>query len=312
MTHIAIIGASGFIGEHLLAALARRRQFDVRVLTRTKKIELQNGPHVTFLEGDLLKPETLDIMFEPGCTVINLAYLAYGSKRDNLDAMKNLAEACARKKVKRLIHCSTAVVVGATQEDWVDEDTLCNPVTEYEKIKLEIENVLFEKSLGAFELSILRPTAVFGRGGKNLFKLAKGLDIDNLWLNYAKSCLFYRRSMNLVSVENVVEALIFLLNTDSEVDREIFIISDDDSPMNNYWDIENLLLEKLGKSFPVKSVPLPLMFLGMLRQIFGKPAVNLSVKYSDKKLASFGFKKPQSLADGIESFASYYIKHEHP
>lgn len=312
MSHIAIIGASGFIGEHLLAALTRRSEFEVRVLSRAKKIELQNNLPVSVIEGDLLNPETLDAMFEPGCTVINLAFLASGSKRDNLNAMRNLAEACARRNVKRLIHCSTAVVVGAVKEDWVDETTLCNPVTEYEKIKLEIENVLFEESLGAFEFSILRPTAVFGRGGKNLLKLAKELDTGSLWLNYVKSCLFSRRSMNLVSVENVVEALIYLLDAGSKVDREIFIISDDDSPMNNYRDIEKLLLDELGKSFPVKSVPLPLIFLYLLRQISGKPAANLSIRYSDKKLASFGFKKPQPLVDGIASFANYYIKHEHP
>ncbi len=139
VSHIAVIGASGFVGKHLLAALAGRREFEVRVLTRAKKIELQNEPHVSFFEGDLLKPETLDVMFESGCTVINLAYLASGSKQDNLEAMTNLAEACARKNVKRLIHCSTAVVAGATTEDWVDENTLCNPATEYEKIKLEKE-----------------------------------------------------------------------------------------------------------------------------------------------------------------------------
>lgn len=312
MTLVSVIGASGFIGKYLLATLAERREFEVRVLTRSRGMKSQNGSQVSFVEGDLLQAGTLDAMFEPGCTVINLAYLASGSRQDNLEAMKNLAEACARSGVRRLIHCSTAVVAGMTKEDWVDECTPCNPVTEYERTKLEIERVLLARASESFEICILRPTAVFGPGGKNLLKLAKELEMDSLWSNYARSCLFYRRSMNLVCVENVVAALIFLLDADGKIDREIFIVSDDDAPMNNYRDIETRLLDKLGKHFPVKSVPLPLMFLGVFRQILGKPAVNLTVKYSDKKLASFGFKKPQSLEDGIELFASYYIKHEHP
>jgi hypothetical protein len=42
---------------------------------------------------------------------------------------------------------------------------------EYEKNKLKIEQVFLDISLGKFEMTILRPTAVFGDGGKNLVKL---------------------------------------------------------------------------------------------------------------------------------------------
>lgn len=312
MALVSVIGASGFIGKYLLATLAERHEFDVRVLTRSRGMKSQNGSRVSFVEGDLLQAGTLDAMFEPGCMVINLAYLASGSRRENLEAMNNLAEACARNGVRRLIHCSTAVVVGMTQEDWVDECTPCNPVTEYERTKLEIENILLARASGLFEVCILRPTAVFGPGGKNLLKLAKELEMDSQWLNYARSCLFYRRSMNLVCVENVVAALIFLLDADGKIDHEIFIVSDDDSPVNNYRDIEKRLLEKLGKDFPIQSISLPLLFLGMLRKLFGKPNINPSVKYCDKKLASLGFKKPLSLEAGINSFASDYTIHENP
>lgn len=309
---VSIIGASGFIGKHLLAALTERRNSEIRVLVHSKDNEIHTQHYVSLIEGDLLKPETLEPLFEPGCTVINLAYLASRSGRDNLNAMANLADVCARKRVKRLIHCSTAVVVGRVSESLIDENTLCNPVSEYEKIKLIIEKILFEKALGEFEISILRPSAVFGPGGQNLLKLANELTSNKPWINYLKSSLFDRRSMNLVCVQNVVAALTFLLDADKSINREIFIISDDDSPFNNYQDIENRLIMQLGmKAYPLPKIPIPHFFLALLLFLAGKSSTNPSVKYSDRKLASFGFKKPQSIENGVEAFAKWY-QYKHP
>jgi nucleoside-diphosphate-sugar epimerase len=311
MSSVSIIGASGFIGEYLLATLAEQRCHEIRVLARVKKEVSDNIEQISVIQGDLLAPETLDPLLAPGATVINLAYIGSNPKQSNLLAMKHLADACARKKVKRLIHCSTAVVTGRVVENWVDESTLCNPVSEYERTKLEMENILLEKSLGKFELCILRPTAVFGRGGKNLLSLAKRLNEDTFFLNYLKSCLFYHRSMNLVCVENVVAALKFLLDADCKVDREIFIISDDDSSINNYHDIEKILQQKSERPKSLKSLALPPFVLKMLLHLAGKSIINPLVKYSDKKLAALGFRKPHSLEAGLENFANYSVKHEH-
>ncbi len=299
VTTVVVIGASGFIGEHLLSSFASRSDIEVRVLVHRNKAE--SRANINFIEGDLLKPESLDALFSKNCTVINLAYLA----QNNLEAMANLANACAKNQIRRLVHCSTAVVDGKSRSSKVAEDTTCVPATEYEKTKLQMEALLLEAAIGKFEVTILRPTAVFGSGGKNLLKLANELMTANPWLNYIRSCLFNRRSMNLVAVENVVAALEFLLNAE-KVDREVFIISDDDSPVNNYRDVEDKLLAIFGKSYSFPRVFIPKFLLSSLLYLLGKSSTNPSKKYSDQKLAAAGFRKPQDLETAIEAFAVWY------
>lgn len=295
---IVVIGATGFIGEHLLNALAERNNIKIRVLVHRNKAK--SHANIKFIEGDLLKPDSLDVLLSENCTVINLAYLA----RDNLEAMTNLAKACAKNQVKRLIHCSTAVVAGRVSSNLVTESIHCNPVSEYEKTKMHMEEILFDAAIGKFEISILRPTAVFGSGGKNLLKLVNELMTVNQWVSYVRSCLFNHRSMNLVCVENVVAALVFLLDAE-KIDREIFIISDDDSPINNYRDVENRLLAKFGKSYCIPIIFVPEFILVVLLRLTGKSNINPSIKYSDQKLIALGFKKPQNLKAGIDSFAEW-------
>jgi nucleoside-diphosphate-sugar epimerase len=299
VTTVVVIGASGFIGEHLLVELANRADINVRAMVHQSKADV--GSNVTFVDGDLLDERTLDAILTSDCIVINLAYLV----RNNLEAMANLANACVRKRVRRLIHCSTAVVVGRTSDELVTELSTCHPVSEYEKTKLQMEKVLFDISKGRLEVTILRPTAVFGPGSKNLIKLANRLLTESMWGNYIRSCIFNHRTMNLVAVENVIAALVFLLR-EEHVDREIFIISDDDSPINNYRDIEDSLLATFGRGYAMPRIPIPMFILSILLRMAGKSGVNPSTRYSSRKLAARGFNKPLQLEVAIDSFAKWF------
>ena len=79
-------------------------------------------------------------------------------------AARALADACAKARILRLVHVSTAVVVGDSASSVIDEKTPCDPATAYELAKFQVERLLMEKARDAFELVILRPTAVFGPG----------------------------------------------------------------------------------------------------------------------------------------------------
>ena len=60
MQVISVIGASGFIGHHLLKFLAERDGLEIRVLVHRELPELIEGCNMRFIKGSLLKPETLD------------------------------------------------------------------------------------------------------------------------------------------------------------------------------------------------------------------------------------------------------------
>jgi nucleoside-diphosphate-sugar epimerase len=191
----------------------------------------------------------------------------------------------------------------------IDENTICKPISMYERIKLEIENHLLAASKNIFEVVILRPTAVFGANGKNLVKLADALLTSRRSVNYLKSCLFNYRTMNLVYIDNVISAIMFLIGEDHEaVNGQVFIISDDEDPSNNYRDIEISLMDYFKQKkyiFPV--IPVPLYILSLFLRCIGRTSYNPSVVYSCRKILDTGFKKPVLFKDALREFAEWYI-----
>jgi nucleoside-diphosphate-sugar epimerase len=281
---------------------------EIRLLVHEHKPDLpKNKTGARLVKGDLLKPDTLGDFLIHGSTVINLAYLNRPPIRDNLDAVENLIEKCLEARIQRLVHCSTAVVVGGVRNDVITEETLCEPVSEYETTKLQIEELLKAKVRDHFELAILRPTAVFGPGGKNLLKLAGDLTAGRGLLNYWKSCLYGSRRMNLVYVDNVVSALLFLAFKAQKMNGDTFIISDDEHAMNNYRDIETYLIKEFGRrDYPLPRILLPRFLLPCILRLAGRSNSNPHRIYRSEKIQSLGFQKKTSFETGLSSFAGWY------
>ena len=115
--------------------------------------------------------------------------------------------------------------------------------------------------------------------------------------------------MNLVCIDNVVSSIIFLIETNRRIDGEVFIISDDESHINNYREIEKYMNKRLGfKDYSFPRFPLPNFVLTTLLTLAGKSNVNPNRVYSSQKLMNAGFKKPISFEMGLDSFADWYEK----
>ncbi|MFA6901881.1 MAG: NAD-dependent epimerase/dehydratase family protein [Gallionellaceae bacterium] len=310
MNTIAITGASGFIGKYLVAELVRIGNYEVRVLSRDKQRDLRKanfGHEVEIYEGDLSDSESLKNFLLPGCTVINLVYLWDGGEKLNLACMHNLLVACKARNVSRLIHCSTAAVAGRSPVNHIDEETQCLPISEYGRIKLKIEQDIINAAKGNFEAVILRPTSVYGIEGEPLKKLAGDLSKGSRWKNYLKSCLFGRRRMNLVHVANVVAATIFLIQYSRRIDGEIFIISDDDDPKNNFIDVERILMNELGiQAYRLPQLLLPLFVLKLMLIMLGRNNTNPRCDFDPGKLRKLGFNNPMNLSDGLVEYTTWY------
>ncbi len=305
---IAIVGASGFIGKHLVTKLLQLDGFRIKLLSRNQHLDLYNlaKSDVEVVEGDLLEPDSLQGFLEQGCIVINLVYLREASEAENITAISNLLEACETANVRRLIHMSTADVVGRVLYNLVNENDQCHPVTEYAIKKLKIENTVAAYKSN-FNIAILRPTAVFGPEGENLRSLIAGLTNKNWVQNYLKSCLFNKRRMNLVCVGNVVAAIVFLINCNKNFDGEKFIISDDANPANNFSDVERFLMKALNiPYYRFYRFPLPLGFLKLLLACLGRNNINPHCNYSSSKLQSIGFMSPVSFEAGLAEYAEWY------
>jgi nucleoside-diphosphate-sugar epimerase len=307
MKSIVITGASGYIGERLVSGLLSDGGYRIKLLRRTDVADNQSSKSVMHVTGDLLAPASLQGFLEPECIVVNLVYLWDAGEEANMTAMRNLVAECKAAGISRLIHVSTAAVVGRVDENLVDEATVCVPTSEYGITKLKVEAFLRDESRGSFDLVMLRPTAVFGPGADPLSKLVKDLLTGHRFRNYMKSSLFGMRRMNLVHITNVVAAIIFLSNQSGYFGGEIFIVSDDDADTNNFRDVESALMCGFGlPDYPLPRLPLPLGVLRMLLLFIGRNNINPRCNYNGQKLQRLGFRRPMSFEAGL---AGYIASH---
>jgi nucleoside-diphosphate-sugar epimerase len=300
-----VTGATGFVGGHLVAELVARGASRTTVLTRRPCVAFAEPVRV--VTGTLTDVARLGEFLQPEATVVNLAFDPRWSHEEALDAARCLAGACVKAHVRGVIHVSTAVVVGSTADRVVTEDTPCAPANGYEKTKLEVEQVLLQELRSHCNIVIVRPTAVFGEGGQNLIKVAAELTRGSALKRWLRGQVYNGRSMNLVYVGNIVDALVHLSAIQDRVNQERFIISDDDDPLNNYASVVEVLAHELRSGGPrLPHVPGAHLLLPLLLRIRGRSSANPFRRFNSTKLFETGWQKPFTLAEGLRRFATWY------
>lgn len=297
-----VTGATGFVGRHFLNAMAPVTS--IRALTRRVGEHDQAFMNVEWVSGDIRDPAALEHLLTPGCNVVNLAFSQVASDTEAVAASQALMEACARKEVARFIHCSTISVYGRTLGGIIDERTPCNPIDDYGRQKLAIEQALLAAYDGRFDFAILRPAAVFGTGGQALAALCTSLKNGWCAANYGRSALFGRRRMHLVRVELVVAALRFLCEVQRPLRGDIFIAAEDHVARNNFRDVELRLMEALGvPDYRLPVLPLPPVLLKTLLRVRGRSEIDPLCVYDATKLRQWGFSCPPGFDDAVTAFA---------
>lgn len=307
---LAVTGATGYLGGPLLLRLGSRPGYVVRALTRRKSAAAGLGARQV-LEGDLLDPRTSLSLLEPGCDVVNLAYLWRGSEAQNLLAVRNLLQACKARRVRRLIHVSSVAVYGRAPGDRVTEESPCLPVTPYGKTKLGIERLLREEC--TVERAVVQPATLFDGDCPPLERMLADLGANRAraWL---RSGTFDSRRMNLVHAQNVAAAILFLLDAPALDAAATFIVSDDDDPANNYRAIEIHLMKAIGvPDYRLPRLRIPDWALSILLRSRGHDNVNPRRVFDGTRLRSLGWVGPVSFTDGLRGFAAGFMaRHARP
>lgn len=303
MTTVALTGATGFIGRHLVAELLREG-VAVRALTRRAGTALAVADGLHWVKGSIASPVAWSELLVPGCVLINLAYSGETVASAALAETQLMVEACATAQVKRLVHCSTVSVYGRSTNTLLDESATCQPSNDYGRVKLAIERTILSAVAGRFETVLVRPSVVFGFDGEALVKLAEDLLCQPQWLNYLRSSLFGARHTHLVPVETVVAALWHCSWSPLIENGAVVVVSDDDDPLNNFQDVERLLLEGLGlPPYPLPRLRVPRQFLELLLRLRGRANVDTRKRYLGDRLRQSGFVKPVAFATALEQFA---------
>jgi nucleoside-diphosphate-sugar epimerase len=298
---LVIFGANGFVGGHVRRAASAWAR-DVRLVTRRPT---EPAPHEQVVHGDLREPSSFAATLPKGSVFVNLAFDADAPADVNLamtDGLASIAGACA---ASRVVHLSTATVVGPCPDRWISEDTPCRPATPYQRTKLAIEARLHERASTAFPLVVLRPTAVFGENGRNLKKLTNDLRTRPRLENYVRACLYGRRAMNLVPVETVAAAVRFAATSPRAIDDGLYQVAADEAPENNFADVERLVRRGLGlRDRRVEPIRLPAAALTAILKASGRYSLNPAARFSGDRLRRAGFTPPVTFVDALERYAA--------
>ena len=156
---IAIFGAGGFIGKHLMRELTKL-DYRIKVATRSPYLKgylkTQGNPgQIELFETNIFDLDSIKEVLNNCNFVINLVGILYETRKQKFDAVHSyfpdlLSKACSELGIEKLIHVSA---LGIKEK---------HP-SKYIQSKLKGENKIRENFSGS---KILRPSVIFGQEDK--------------------------------------------------------------------------------------------------------------------------------------------------
>jgi nucleoside-diphosphate-sugar epimerase len=213
---ILVTGASGFVGNFLLAAL-RDAGHEVRAASRSR-VEQQGIDYV--LAPELGPDADWGHALLGVDAVVHLAGRAHVPSKNadaeteeiyfriNTEGTRALAEQAAAAGVKQFVFLSSCHAVAAESGEILNAETTPRPVSAYGRSKLEAERAAREALLNkACAWTILRPPLVYGRGNKANFGLLLKLVSSGIPLPLA----LVQNRRSFIYLENLVDVIVACL-----------------------------------------------------------------------------------------------------
>ena len=236
---VLVTGGTGFTGSHLTRRLLSRGH-DVSVLDNERGIvhdELTGkGANITIgsvTDGALLErliPGN-EIVFHLAAAFrrVNLPKRVYWDT--NVTAMRRLLEIARAGRVRKVVYCSTQGVHGNVDHPPGDENTPIEPEDYYQYTKYEGEKVANEFVAQGMDITILRPTAIYGPGDPGRFLMLFRQVKKGMFPFFGPGTALYHP----VYIDNFVDA--FELAAEKPEGRgQAYIIADD-----RYYTIQEIV-----------------------------------------------------------------------
>lgn len=233
---VLVLGGSGFVGRAVMRQLsAQGHQVTVLVRRPERQRDLRLIPQVTLMQIEHFSDLQLRKALRGQDAVINLIGILHESGKTtfrsvHIDLVRKLAIACEVEGVKRLIHISAL----AASED---------APSRYLRSKAEAEKVLASTDL---DVTILRPSVIFGEGDKFINQFARLLAITPMM-----PVVCPQSQLSPVWVEDVASVMVRALSDKSSIGKTYELCGDRAYSLMELWQ----LIAEVGQR-KVKFVPL--------------------------------------------------------
>jgi nucleoside-diphosphate-sugar epimerase len=294
---LAVTGATGFIGQHLLREFPKRG-YRLRMLPRRPASMPMRTANAVI--GDLARPQNMSAALEGVDAVIHSAGLAHGMSgvpEDdyrvlNTEATIGLARAARRAGVKRFVFLSSIrAQCGPTADTVLTEAVEPRPTDAYGKSKLGAERGLAELDL---DWVSLRAVLVYGPGVKG--NMAQLMRLARSPFPLPLASLKARRS--LLALENLLAAIEAVLAAPGTL-RRVVIAADPQA----LTVAEMIAAMRSGLGRQPNVFPLPAALIELLLRAAGREEIyqrlSGSLVADPSALISLGWAPPLATPAGL-------------
>ena len=298
---IALTGATGFIGQHLLRELPKRG-YRLRVLLRRPSVVPMES--ASAVVGDLARPQNMAAALADVDAVIHSAGIAHamsGLPEDdyrmlNTEATIGLARAAQRAGAKRFVFLSSIrAQCGPTADHVLTEELAPEPTDAYGRSKLAAEQGVAELDL---DWVALRLVLVYGPGVKG--NMAELLRFARLPYPLPVGLLHARRS--LLALDNLVAAVDTVLTAPGRLRRPLIVA---DPTALTIAEMVTALRRGLGRKGGL--IPVPPSLLKMALRAAGRAEIYQrlagSLVADPSALMRLGWTPPVATPDGLAALA---------
>jgi nucleoside-diphosphate-sugar epimerase len=298
---IALTGATGFIGQHLLRELPKRG-YRLRVLLRRPSVVPMES--ASAVVGDLARPQNMAAALADVDAVIHSAGIAHtmsGLPEDdyrmlNTEATIGLARAAQRAGAKRFVFLSSIrAQCGPTADHVLTEELAPEPTDAYGRSKLAAEQGVAELDL---DWVALRLVLVYGPGVKG--NMAELLRFARLPYPLPVGLLHARRS--LLALDNLVAAVDTVLTAPGRLRRPLIVA---DPTALTIAEMVTALRRGLGRKGGL--IPVPPSLLKMALRAAGRAEIYQrlagSLVADPSALMRLGWTPPVATPDALAALA---------